>query len=286
MTIRGIGIPRRHAPGVYRLKNGIAPSHHLFVFGQRKRSDFAGSVAFHTILIQNPRDLFTKSDLGIGKRGSDSSNRTSGRVGPCNSDRFASQQLIQCNSQIPPRRLNTRHSRLVLIINTAAITDRQRLIQHEDFGHKASAKLVCHFVTGILQDRKRDPVLFAVVCHFLGGILRIAVHTNEPHILSGELIRQRIESWTILPRHRTLGSQKAHDRPLRSRLRFDNDPLSRAIEQFKSGNRLRRGLNGRIVGVGPDIHDDQTDDEVHQKSAIEHNAYSFRHSFVNSRGLP
>ena len=78
-----------------------------------------------------------------------------------------------------PRWLATGNARLVLIIDSTAVSNVQLLIEDKYFCHVLGAEEVSNFILGVLHHLKIDPILRSECIDFLLRILGVAVDADE-----------------------------------------------------------------------------------------------------------
>ena len=155
LSVMRIGVPRRHPAVQQHLFDHRRPALDLLVTRHRERSNLPRAVATDTILLQQRRNLAAEGNRFLrGFRLEGDATAMNLRLG--GRDRFAREKFLDCVDEILLRRRRLLRAFHALVVNRAAINDRQVLrINGDGFARARDSKDVSDQLPFIAQHRQR-----------------------------------------------------------------------------------------------------------------------------------
>ena len=238
-----ISVPGGHAIVVDHFQDRVGPAGDFVVAGHGERSDFALSMTFQAVGVQDGRHVLAVRHLGIGLRLLHAADKASQGGGGRLTDLLVGQQLLDGLDQILAGGLLALAADEVLIVNAPVIAHAVVGVEQKDFRGARGPDRVGHLVADVFQQRKLDVVRFSEVGHLRDSILSVGVDADKGHAAIAKSLGQLAQPWGIQRCQGALDTQKRHDHgPLA--LHVGKREILAAIVAQREGSDLLADLPG------------------------------------------
>ena len=147
-------MPRWHPAVVDDFNQRIRPANRFVVILQRKRSDLPSSMALDAIRLEDAYHLVAPCHFARRDRLLDAPNQTTDGLCVGDFNRAAIDNRFDRVTQVPMFRARAANSGLVLVVDTAPVTNHKPFIEHEDLRSSLGSKLIGHNIPMILEHRE------------------------------------------------------------------------------------------------------------------------------------
>ena len=209
-----VRVPGRHAVVLEHGVDHRRPSAHLFIGSQRKRRDLLESMAFLTIVLDDPGDVrrVCYRLLGIDFRDPRNQTARSHRAG--DERRPSLQHVLDSRFKVLVLRARPLRSDGVLIVDHASVANDALFVYHEGYRGRLGVKLTGQDLVPVFQDGKRHTEFLDLFGNLVQVIVRVGIDAHKANALPPVLRAERLQPRGVTPGDRATQTRIGHDQDL------------------------------------------------------------------------